>query len=62
MLNQKQAVQWVGESDWVYKCQFEVETVERVSELVFEGLDTFATVYLNDVQILETDNMFLPYR
>jgi hypothetical protein len=30
--------------------------------LVFEGLDTFATVRLNDQVILESDNMFVPYR
>jgi beta-mannosidase len=34
----------------------------EVEELVFEGLDTFATVFLNEVQILEADNMFLPHR
>lgn len=30
--------------------------------LCFEGLDTFANVQLNGETILETDNMFLPYR
>jgi hypothetical protein len=30
--------------------------------LLFEGLDTFATVRLNDITILESDNMFLSHR
>lgn len=30
--------------------------------LVFEGLDTFATVFLDGVKILESDNMFLSHR
>lgn len=30
--------------------------------LVFEGLDTFATVRLNGNVILESNNMFIPYR
>src|SRR6202007_330011 len=31
-------------------------------DLVFEGLDTFADVYLNDKQILHADNMFRSWR
>lgn len=63
-MNEKQ-VQWVGESDWEYKCLFRVEdewnSMEH-AELVFEGLDTFAAVSLNGEQILKTDNMFRQYK
>lgn len=31
------------------------------SVLVFEGLDTFATVRLNEAEILKTENMFIPH-
>ncbi|MCL4508659.1 MAG: glycoside hydrolase family 2 protein [Chloroflexi bacterium] len=58
-------VQWVGEADWVYRASFEVSPTELSSEfvdLVFQGLDTFTTVWLNGYQILQSDNMFLPYR
>jgi beta-mannosidase len=58
-------IQWVGECDWEYRCSFpspdNVSTLPNV-ELVFEGLDTFATVVLNGKEILKSDNMFLPAR
>ncbi len=58
-------VQWVGEADWLYRCRFDLEPdvldTGNVS-LWFEGLDTFATVWLNGQQILISDNMFIPQR
>ncbi|GEM09700.1 beta-mannosidase, glycoside hydrolase family 2 protein [Rhodotorula toruloides] len=69
----EEAVQWVGEADWIYRCEFEVERLpekrskdgeheEEKADLVFEGLDTFATAYLNGDKILEADNMFREWR
>ncbi|KEF60400.1 uncharacterized protein A1O9_01960 [Exophiala aquamarina CBS 119918] len=58
-------IQWVSEADWEYSCSFQTpEGVEKATftDLVFEGLDTFATVTLNDEEILKSDNMFVPYR
>ena len=57
-------VQWIGEVDWVYRTTFRSPTVlENVkASLVFDGLDTVATVILNGTRILEADNMFLPLR
>ncbi|KAI0484138.1 family 2 glycosyl hydrolase [Xylariaceae sp. FL0804] len=41
----------------------ELPTDEPVTtDLVFEGLDTFATVYLNGAKILSSDNMFVSNR
>src|SRR5579859_2045262 len=58
-------VQWVGERDWLYRCGFEV-TAEVLAQpqldLCFDGLDTYATVWLNGQQILVSDNMFVPQR
>lgn len=54
-------VQWIENEDWEYQATFDVtdETLRRsCHELVFEGLDTHADVYLNDSLILEADNMF----
>ncbi|HJU07467.1 MAG TPA: glycoside hydrolase family 2 protein, partial [Rhodanobacteraceae bacterium] len=54
-------VQWVGLSDWQYRTNFNVgaATLRRGHvELVFEGLDTFADVYLNGRKLISSDNMF----
>lgn len=65
-LNER-GVQWVDKEDWVYQREFtadkEVLSKECI-ELVFEGLDTYADVYLNDEQtpILKADNMFRRWR
>ncbi|EIW82049.1 glycoside hydrolase family 2 protein [Coniophora puteana RWD-64-598 SS2] len=58
-------VQWVGETEWAFKNSFKV-TEEELSasnvDLVFEGLDTYATVKLNGQNILNTENQFIEYR
>jgi beta-mannosidase len=57
----EKAVQWVGLSDWVYRTRFEVDAAtlaRRHVELVFDGLDTYAEVYLNGHELLSADNMF----
>lgn len=63
-LNER-GVQWVDKEDWIYETHFEAGADllarERI-ELVFEGLDTYADVYLNDEKILTTDNMFRRWR
>ncbi|KAK1585544.1 family 2 glycosyl hydrolase [Colletotrichum navitas] len=61
------AVQWVAEKTWVYRTSFTTpadpsDALGRVTDLVFEGLDTFATVTLNGAVILRSDNMFLSHR
>ncbi len=62
--NEKE-VQWIDKKDWEYQTQFFVEastlSKDRV-ELVFEGLDTYADVYLNGQLILEADNFFVAWR
>ncbi|RDL29715.1 uncharacterized protein BP5553_10695 [Venustampulla echinocandica] len=61
-------VQWVGECDWEYRCRFPTPGMKysreesKVMEMVFEGLDTFATVMLNGTVILKNEDMFLPQR
>jgi beta-mannosidase len=58
-------LQWIGESSWAYSMVFapgpgilEKENIE----LAFEGLDTYAEVYLNDSLVITADNMFRTWR
>jgi beta-mannosidase len=54
-------VQWVNTTDWQYQTSFSINKEiwhQKHIELVFEGLDTYAKVFLNDSFILETNNMF----
>jgi beta-mannosidase len=55
-------VQWVGETDWLYKLEFEIGALEGQTDLCFDGLDTFAKIWLNGELILESDNFFLAHR
>lgn len=57
----EQGLQWIDKEDWVYETNFVLSADMMQKEnmdLVFEGLDTYADVYLNDECILKADNMF----
>lgn len=61
----EQKLQWIGKTDWEYRTSFDISPAtlsRRHLELVFEGLDTYATVTLNGEKILEADNMFRTWR
>jgi len=54
-------LQWIGETSWKYVAKIIPDPwiLEKENiELVFEGLDTYAEVYLNDSLILTAYNMF----
>ncbi|KAL4241994.1 Beta-mannosidase glycosyl hydrolase [Abortiporus biennis] len=58
-------VQWLGESSWSFKTSFTTSSSEYDApnvDLVFEGLDTFATVIFNGHEILASSNQFLSHR
>lgn len=58
-------IQWVEEKDWEYKTVFTVTPAQLERDaaiLSFEGLDTYADVYLNGALILKADNMFVGHR
>jgi len=58
-------VQWVGEAEWAFKTEFtanDTELSQPNADLVFEGLDTFATVLLNGKEILKSTNQFISHR
>ncbi len=55
-------VQWIDIVDWEYVLLFNVEKdilKKDMISLVFNGLDTYSKIYLNDVLLLSTDNMFI---
>ncbi|MEE7560487.1 glycoside hydrolase family 2 protein, partial [Xanthomonas sp. Kuri4-2] len=59
------AIQWVGLSDWQYQTHFAADAALLARthvELVFDGLDTYAEVYLNGKQLIDADNMFRQWR
>jgi len=61
----EQSLQWIGEKNWIYETTFDIpaEILKKETiELVFDGLDTYAEVTLNDSHILRADNMFRTWR
>ena len=57
-------VQWVEREDWEYKTTFYVDRKfikQETIEINFEGLDTYADVYINDSLVLKADNMFVEW-
>lgn len=58
-------LQWIDKKDWEYQCYFDVSEELKANshlELVFDGLDTYADVYVNGRHILSADNMFRSWR
>jgi beta-mannosidase len=54
------SLQWIGERDWIYKTLFYVDSnllSNSNINLIFEGLDTYADVFLNGENILIANNM-----
>jgi beta-mannosidase len=57
-------LQWIADQNWEYATQFDVKPNYKTFSnvlLKFEGLDTYTDIFLNDVKILSTDNMFRTY-
>ena len=55
------SVQWVSEREWVYRSNFKLSKdflLKEKHEIIFHGLDTYSSVYLNDSLILNANNMF----
>lgn len=53
------SVQWVSDSAWTYRLQFDLNcaegTAHKHNQLVFDGLDTYAEIFLNGEQIAAVD-------
>jgi len=59
-----EACGWVEDYEWWYRTTFTVPPDLRGEryDLVFEGLDTLADVYVNGEKVGSAQNMFTPYR
>ena len=61
ILDNEKGAQWVSETDWEYKTNFalsEDQLQKKHLQLNFEGLDTYAKIFLNDSLILNANNAF----
>lgn len=57
--------QWVAKRNWVYEKEFDVDSsflLKENLELVFEGIDTYSEISLNEKPILQTDNQFRQWK
>lgn len=54
--------QWIENKNWKYTRHFRVDEVPNKAKLVFEGLDTYADIYINDCLIGSTDDMFIEHK
>ncbi|WP_338540075.1 beta-mannosidase [Paenibacillus tundrae] len=55
---------WVEQKEWWYRTRFQMDsdpTKQERWELIFEGLDTHATVYVNGLEIGTASNMHRTY-
>lgn len=63
--NNIDSLQWVERVAWEYSLAFDLDTAMRALEhidLVFKGLDTFASIELNGISLGQADNMFRSWR
>ena len=56
---------YISDRPWIYKKTFDVDSdmvgCDRV-DLVFDGLDTISSIWVNDKLIAKTNNMFTGFR
>ena len=58
-------LQWIGEKNWTYRCDFMLEEgiLNKKNQVIyFEGIDTYADIFLNEEKILSPNNMFHPWK
>ncbi|HIB47284.1 MAG TPA: glycoside hydrolase family 2 protein [Flavobacteriaceae bacterium] len=61
LLNNEDSIQWISKLDWVYRKTFSVPKKQLIKKrhlLKFEGLDTYAEIFLNDSLLVATSNAF----
>jgi len=54
-------LKWVGERDWIFERPFDVDAKMLTHDIVdieFDGIDTVAEVFVNEVPVLKADDLF----
>ena len=62
--DEEQQLQWIPQHQWDYTLTFDVDKKiwqKDNIDLIFNGLDTYADIWLNGQKILHSDNMFIRY-
>ena len=62
--DEEQQLQWIPQHQWDYTLNFDVENdifQKDNIDLIFNGLDTYADVWLNGKKILHSENQFIRY-
>ncbi len=63
--NNEAHLQWLENNDWIFQKKFDA-TINMLSakhvDLVLNGLDTYADVYLNDALVIKGNNMFRTWK
>ena len=62
--NNELKLQWIEDENWTYSTTFQLAEEEFTYEfinLIFEGLDTYSEVKLNNQLVFSSDNMFISY-
>jgi beta-mannosidase len=61
----EEQLQWISDKDWIYEHRLPIPDavlLQEHAELVFEGLDGYAEVYINGQLVLEANNQFRSWR
>lgn len=54
---------WIGYCDWTYRLEFDYAASGKAfTELVFDGIDTVAAIYLNGTLLAKVENQHRSYR
>lgn len=54
-------IQWIESCDFTYIKSFYVDRIQSGAYLEFDGLDTYADIFLNGQKLGEAENMFIPH-
>jgi len=63
--NNEEKIRWIEKENWVYETTFTISDSLLNKDYIllnFKGIDTYADIYLNEVKLLPSKNMFLPVK